>query len=160
MLNLPLDSKKEPPKFELGKYAPGIWLQIHIKGMLAVDEKSKQDFIDYMWFQAETFPCENCRKHINQYLKDHAFTHLYNAKNNQGEEIGMFKWSWMFHNTVNTRLGKPYVDWNTAWEMFKGFREGITPCTDCGEKDKLNKEAIIHNYFLKKNFKENMTKFI
>lgn len=139
---------------------PGIWVQIHIMGVLAVDEKGKQKFIDFMWFQAETFPCENCRKHINQYLQSHPFDHLYNAKNDEGEEIGMFKWSWMFHNTVNTRLRKPYMDWNTAWEMYKGYRQGVVPCTEnCGD-DKPDTDQIMKNYFLDKGLKNNINKFI
>ena len=138
---------------------PGIWVQIHIKGILAVNEKSKQDFIDFIWFQAETFPCQTCRKHINEYLNSHPFTHLYNAKNEKGEEIGMFKWSWMFHNTVNTRLGKPYMDWNTAWEMYKDYREGVVPCTEnCG--DKPDPKEIINNYFLEKGLQENINLFL
>lgn len=154
-----LDKKTKPPVFELDKYAPGIWLQMHIKGVLAIDENSKQDFIDYVWFQADTFPCENCRKHINEYIKNNPFTHLYYAKNNKGEEIGMFKWSWLFHNTVNVRVGKPYLDWNTAWEMYSVFRKGIIPCIqDCGKKPQT--ESIIQNYFINKNFKDNINKFL
>ena len=163
MLNFWDKSKKEKPKIlsDPKIIGPGIWLQIHIKGMKAVDDKSKADFIDYVWFQAETFPCENCKKHINEYIRLHPFDHLYNAKNDKGEEIGMFKWGWMFHNTVNTRLRKPYMDWETAWEMYYGFREGIVPCTDCGDDNKKpDTDQIMQNYFLNKGIEKNIQKFL
>lgn len=35
-----------------------------------------------------------------------------------GKKLEIFKWAWMFHNAVNTRINKPYIDWETAVDMF------------------------------------------
>ena len=141
---------------------PGYWSNIHLKAKYAVDDKTKQEFIAYMWFLADTFPCGNCRKHIRQYLNDHPFDHFYNLRNNKGEEIGMFKWSWMFHNTVNNRIHKPHMEWVTAWGM---YNSDIEPCTDCGDKeeeinvqDKPDTNKIIQGYFMRKGIEENISR--
>jgi len=141
---------------------PGVWFSIHIKAKYAVSDETKQEFIDYMYLLSVTFPCEKCQNHIKAYLETHPFDDLYNLKNQQGEEIGMFKWSWMFHNAVNTRIHKPYVDWNTAWEMYDIEAEICTK--NCGEEEKLvnnvdtNKEKIIQGYFLQKGLKNTIDK--
>ena len=162
------DTKKEPkPLSDPRIIGPGIWITIHIKARQAKTDAKKKEFIDYMWFLADNFPCMNCRKHINEYIRTHPFEHLYNLKNDEGVDIGMFKWSWMFHNAVNTRLRKPYMDWKTAWEMYSMYDEDsdVKPCTeDCGEEGHDNKidpntDKIIQGYFINKGISENMSKF-
>ena len=97
---------------------PGNWWLIHVKAKAATNDVLTDDFIDHMYFLAENFSCGNCRKHIQQYIESHPFDDLKNLRNDEGERIGMFKWSWLFHNAINTRIGKPYVEWETAVEMF------------------------------------------
>ena len=41
-----------------------------------------------------------------------------NLINQDGEEVGFFKWSWIFHNAVNSRLEKPIISWETALSMY------------------------------------------
>lgn len=97
---------------------PGAWYTIHLKAYEATDDKRIDEFIDYMYLLAQKFPCKKCRKHINAYIESHPFEDLVKLKNKEGRRIGMFKWSWLFHNAVNTRLNKPLVDWETAWDMY------------------------------------------
>lgn len=130
---------------------PGIWQIIHLKAKLAIDNQTKKHFIDEMYFHYNNFPCANCRKHIQEYMDSHSFEPFYDMKNNTGTEIGMFKWSWMFHNAVNTRLQKPYLDWNTACEMYQINETVFKPCTNCGEKSPMDKNKIVQGYFLKRN---------
>ena len=99
------------------RIGPGIWFNIHMKAKKATDEKGKKEFIDDMYMYYDEFPCGNCREHIQEYMNTHSFEPFMNMKNDKGREIGMFKWAWMFHNAVNTRLKKPYVEWETACEM-------------------------------------------
>ena len=110
---------------------PGIWFIIHLTARKAVDEPTKRAFLELMKSLAQKFPCEKCRTHINEYLAKNPIEHYWNGKNPSGEENGLFTWSWNFHNTVNTRLGKVYVDYDTAWNM---YGDGITICTsNCGD---------------------------
>ena len=141
---------------------PGIWVEMHLKTRYADTEQKKHESVNHIWFLAETFPCENCRRHINEYVNTHPFDHLWNLKNDKGEEIGMFKWSWMFHNAVNARLGKPFMDWNTAWEMYD---IKVKPCTDCHDKDLElppiqvgDTDKIIQGYFLKRGIDQNINR--
>ena len=101
---------------------PGTWYTIHLKAMNSIDNKSIREFIDFMHLLADNFPCPKCREHIKQYIKTHPFSDLIKLEKN-GRKIGMFKWSWMFHNAVNSRLRKPNMDWETAWDLYSGETE-------------------------------------
>ena len=131
------------------------WMFIHLKAKLAVDDISKRIFINEMYFHYNNFPCINCRKHIQEYMETHPFEPFYNMTNSFGKEIGMFKWSWIFHNTVNMRLWKPYLDWETACEMYDINDNNFTPCTDCEGNNQINnfvdKTKIVQGYFSKNN---------
>lgn len=123
---------------------PGVWYSIHLMARNATTLDKKEDFIDYMEDLAESFPCMNCRKHIQAYLADNPFEPFMDMYNDKGEDIGMFKWSWMFHNTVNARLAKPIMDWNTAWHLYEQDSDMI--CSqDCGEDSHTNSEEILSN---------------
>lgn len=134
---------------------PSAWTFIHIKAKLAVDDLTKRNFIDEMYFHYHNFPCLNCRNHIQEYMNTHSFEPFYNMTNPSGREIGMFRWSWLFHNTVNQRLGKPYMSWNTACEMYEINENTFTPCTNCGSDSNnefsktIDKTKIVQGYFLK-----------
>jgi hypothetical protein len=156
------------------KLGPGIWYTIHIKAKLATNEKAKQEFVDYMYLLHDEFPCLNCRKHIQEYMSSHPFDLFENMTNENGKEIGMFKWTWMFHNAVNTRLNKPYLDWETAREMYNIDYDNIVPCTHCGGMDSkeinskdskeekeekiipISKNKIIQGYFLQKGIQKTL----
>jgi hypothetical protein len=97
---------------------PGVWYSIHLKAYEAVNDNKIESFIDYMYLLAEKFPCSKCRTHINAYIDSHPFEDLRYLENSNKRNVGMFKWSWLFHNAVNTRLHKNIVDWETAWGMY------------------------------------------
>jgi hypothetical protein len=112
---------------------PGVWWMTHMLARDAIDKESIDKFIKHMNFLAANFSCKNCRKHINEYMRLHSFDDLKNLKNKDGELIGMFKWTWLFHNAVNTRIGKPYIEWETAVEMF--YTEPEVCSKNCEEVD-------------------------
>lgn len=118
---------------------PGAWYIIHLKAKFAVTKSKKDDFIEFMDILSVEFPCKKCRNHIRKYIDSHPIKDFYNLKNNDGEEIGMFKWSWMFHNAVNTRLGKPYVDWDTAWNMYDSDDNHV--CNQSCDEDETDEEV-------------------
>ena len=110
---------------------PGLWISIHLKAKHAIDEKSKEEFIDYMYLLGAEFPCGKCRGHLQEYLRDHPFEPYMNLVDEKGHPIGLFKYSWTFHNAVNLRLHKPFVSWQNALAMF--YSEG-EPCNSCTVK--------------------------
>lgn len=112
---------------------PGIWIVIHQTAKRAIDEPSKQSFVNLMKMLADQFPCDKCRRHINEYLQENPFEPYWNINNDIGDPIGLFKWSWNFHNTVNLRLNKSYIDFDTAWNLYSD--KGIVACSSgCSDK--------------------------
>lgn len=113
---------------------PGTWFAIHLKARHANTPTKKREFTEFMWMIAHDFKCKTCAEHCRKYLEDHPITSYYDVKSSSGEEIGCFKWSWMFHNAVNSRIGKPIVDWNTAYGMY--FTESAVCEIGCEDKPK------------------------
>lgn len=70
----------------------------------------------------ETFPCLECRGHAMDYLADNPFPVL--SKN--GDEL--FIWTVDFHNTVNDRLGKEYIDVEDAKKLWSGENVCLQDC--------------------------------
>ena len=123
---------------------PGLWWYIHSKAKNATTEITIQEFIDLMIYLAEKFPCHTCRKHIKEYIETHPLSELAKLMNEQGERIGMFKWAWLFHNAVNTRINKPYVDWESAIGMF--YNDDIEICSkNCHAADGPSEELTVDN---------------
>ena len=112
---------------------PGVWWLIHVKAKEAISEQTIDEFIDLMYFLAQHFSCKKCRTHILNYIQTHPFSDLINLTDKSGHKIGMFKWSWMFHNAVNIRLNKPNLNWENAVEMFYG--ESSVCNSDCDESN-------------------------
>jgi hypothetical protein len=126
---------------------PGTWYVTHLKAYEAINNKKIDEFIDHMYMLAEKFACKKCRKHINTYIEDHPFEDLINLTNEEGRKIGMFKWAWLFHNAVNTRIGKPYVDWETAWEMYSNDDFGV--CSkNCDEVKDVEEHEMEHQHIV------------
>ncbi len=130
-MNTSINSLSDP------KYiGPGVWFKMHLKGYEAVDDTRIEEFMDDIYLLAIKFPCKKCRKHINKYIEDHPFDDLINLTNDDNRRIGMFKWAWLFHNAVNTRIKKPLVDWETAWGMYDHEIEACSK--NCNEVDDVD----------------------
>lgn len=100
------------------KLGPGQWYDIHKKACRATNEEKKQHFVEFMNEVREDMRCNKCKDHLTDYMKNNAFRPYWKCVDKDGTEVGMFKWSWILHNSVNTRLGKPYLDWDTARNMY------------------------------------------
>lgn len=77
------------------------WDAIHQMAKNIDTVEKRREFETYIKYLGNNFPCPKCRPHIKQYLA----THPINV------ETDISKWSWEFHNNVNTRLGKPTMLW-------------------------------------------------
>lgn len=112
-------------------FGPGAWLVIHTLAFHAKTKEQKRNFEESMHVIQRGLKCEWCRQHCGEYLEKHPIKDYRNVRNKEGEDIGMFKWSWAFHNAVNTRLRKPTLDWETAYHLFSDSENAL--CTkDCG----------------------------
>lgn len=100
---------------------PGTWNVIHRLAMQAQTTEKQQTFIQEMTLICHGFPCSVCQNHCRQYLISHPMEEYVNVIiqiDGQPKNLGLFIWSWRFHNAVNTRLKKPLMSWETAYNLF------------------------------------------
>lgn len=107
-------------------WGPGMWLSIHITAL----KMGEDYFLRWIRVLIPSIPCQTCREHAIKYLSSNQPESYKGIHNNTGDIIGMFKWSWIFHNDVNKRLNKPILDYNTAYRMYTD--ESILCSEDCG----------------------------
>ena len=105
-------------------YGPGVWLCLHLLAYRADDDKSKTDFIEFLNVIRQSYPCAKCRKHMNDYIQANP------VHNHWMEDKGFFKWSWLFHNAVNQRLGKPLVSYDEAEAKYGGVHVCTAGCEE------------------------------
>lgn len=100
---------------------PGAWNTIHRMAFSAKTKEQQTIFIQSMNDICSGFPCLNCRYHCSEYIRNHPMEEYVNMSvdvNGEKLPLGLFLWSWKFHNAVNARLKKPIMDWNTAYNIY------------------------------------------
>jgi hypothetical protein len=115
------------------KIGPGSWFLLHLMAKYATTPVLKEAFIYNLDLLRTNFTCAKCRQHINQYLDEHPIRNYYYLKDNQGNDIGMFRYMWEFHNVVNLRLNKPHVSWQEAINNFTNLTSAICTGSCSGE---------------------------
>jgi hypothetical protein len=115
-------------------FGPGIWYTIHINARNATSEDSKIKFKDFIETTISNLPCHTCQQHATSYYQTNPLSDFWNVKEN-GKEIGLFKWAWNFHNTVNNRLKKSYMSWEVA-KMLYAEDSGV--CNEVCGTDETN----------------------
>lgn len=126
---------------------PGSWNIIHRMAFAAKTRPAMENFIFLMKQICDGFPCKVCKGHCQEYIKNHPMEKEYNTLVG-GESLGMFLWSWRFHNAVNLRLGKPQMNWQTAYDLYSGKMGEIEVCSaNCQNADeKLINDASSSEY--------------
>lgn len=106
------------------KFGPGIWSNWHILTLKHLIKKEKEILIRIIKWTIDTLPCMECRTHATEYLLDNPFPPL----TENGDEL--FVWTVEFHNTVNERLGKIYIDVEDAKKLWSGDNICLQDCGD------------------------------
>lgn len=96
---------------------PGTWNIIHRFARKAITSQLEIQFIEMMKIICKEFPCKVCRGHCTEYISNNPMEQYKNIKEDK-ELVGMFLWSWKFHNAVNLRLKKPIMSWETAYNLY------------------------------------------
>ena len=92
---------------------------IHRMARDAIDDESIMKFVIFMTSVCTYLSCNECSSHCKEYLSSHPFNPYYDIRDNRdGRLIGMFVWSWIFHNDVNRRLNKNPIDWQRAVNIY------------------------------------------
>ncbi len=99
-------------------FGPGLWFAIHTYAANATTVQRKRAFLDFIYIIVQNIKCQVCRDHATQYVQDHPPERMYNLVDPDGNEIGLFKWTWIFHNAVNRRLGYDEMSFEEAYSIF------------------------------------------
>lgn len=96
-----------------------IWVIIPTVSALRYDwqclhEAGVDELVDIVHEYSESFPCEECREHFNVLLDTHPFK-LNDIKTDEDAKV----WSWLTHNIVNKKLGKPWEPFNIMTQYQK-----------------------------------------
>jgi hypothetical protein len=100
---------------------PGTWNVIHRHAFNARLPEQQNSFIVLMKEICHGFPCITCRGHCAEYIKNHPMEEYLNVSvdiNGDKIALGLFVWTWKFHNTVNTRIKNPMMSWDTAYNLY------------------------------------------
>lgn len=130
-------------------FGPGKWHDIHTIAKDAITDDKKKNFLYFMGYVRDNLPCLECRGHCGNYMKTNPLEPFFNVYDDKGNDIGLFKWSWQFHNAVNQRLKKPIMTWNEAMDLY--YNEDGVCTSSCDEEHKSE------NSIKKENSKDNMT---
>ena len=121
---------------------PGTWNVIHRRARKAVTHAQQVAFIEFMKDICYGFPCTVCKGHCTEYIKNHPMEEYLDVLvdiNGEKSLLGMFVWAWKFHNAVNTRIKKPIMSWDTAYNLYSES-ESLVCSKNC-----LEAEASIGN---------------
>lgn len=131
----PYDKLSDPRSF-----GPGLWFSIHTMAADADTPEKKKHFMYYIRCIAKSLKCQKCHGHATEYIAKNPPEEFFNVTDEStGKEIGMFKWTWIFHNTVNRRLGKQEIPLETAYSWF--FTSEV--CTvNCGDDNNVSEYSV------------------
>lgn len=132
-------------------FGPGVWFLIHTCAKESITEDKKRFFVSLLQLIERNLGCEKCKLHMSEYMKNNPINPYWNLINEKKEQIGMFNWSWKFHNSVNSKLSRPILDWETAYSM---YYETPSICSKgCDESDQEIGLSLIkaldNSYFTK-----------
>jgi hypothetical protein len=114
MINILMASKDNTDPSFIG---PGVWYLMHKDAYEAQTQGKQMECIKNIKKECDEFPCPRCRQHCQNYIKDHPIEE-YQGILVENKPLGIFLWTWKFHNAVNSRLKKPIIDWRTACSLY------------------------------------------
>lgn len=126
---------------------PGTWNVIHRLSFKARTPEQQRRFIDEMKEICYGFPCNVCMGHCTEYIKNHPIEdYLGTLVDINGEKmaLGIFVWTWKFHNAVNKRISKPIMSWDTAYNLYSDS-ENLICSKNCLEAGDAPPDGLEHN---------------
>ena len=121
---------------DINRVGPGIWFKIHTDAIAAKTQPLKESFVVNINVLCDSFKCKHCQPHFRKYINEHPIENYFNIKNSKGIDIGIFQWTWEFHNAVNLRLGKYQPTLEECYEYYTNNTIGA--CHECGQNKDIN----------------------
>jgi hypothetical protein len=100
---------------------PGTWNVLHKRAFKARTHEQQLEFIEFMKDICYGFPCFVCKGHCTEHIKNHPMEEYLDVLvdiNGERIPLGLFIWTWKFHNAVNARINKPIMSWETAYNLY------------------------------------------
>lgn len=94
------------------------WRKIHRKAARIRCDEDKEKFVRYMKRLYKVITCAVCKAHTKKFMRKHPMEEYWTYIDDDGRDRGLFRWTWIFHNDVNRRLGKERVRWHKAVKMY------------------------------------------
>lgn len=110
---------------------PGIWFNLHINSLKCENKVKKKKIIDDIEDMRKTFFCTKCRNHINLFCKKYPIFNCPIVYDQDGNDISLFRWTWLLHNHVNIRLGKPIMTLDEALDFYSNVLSNDDTCNTC-----------------------------
>lgn len=139
---------------------PGTWNVIHRLAFAATTKDQQEEFINTMTKICSGFPCGVCRGHCTEYLELNPMREYLGIKimmDDKELELGLFLWTWKFHNAVNFRIGKPIMSWDTAYNLYSDSESLVCSSVCAGTKTETEKTQ---KYYVPPKIESNNNKLI
>jgi len=113
---MPCNCKTEKPNYPANDtWGPLLWTIMHsltehigtVTPMFANDEK--QRWLTFFTAFPLIIPCKDCKEHALSYISDHPFL-IWKTMSIEERRDWTRTWFYEFHESVNTRIGKPSFD--------------------------------------------------
>ena len=113
----------ENKKDNLPIRGPGIWYVIHSLSIDIENDYELDNFREYFINIINNLPCPECKKHANEYYDKNPIKYALLGKYVGGNyyydfPVGVFEWTWSFHNFVNFHIGKDMLEFDTALSLY------------------------------------------
>ena len=135
-------SHSENINLNMNEIGPSIWDTMHSFATQVTNQKKFQAFLLFIASIKELLPCEECRRHFilfaQKMLDKNSDLYIYNFN----YKNGVFYWTWLVHNMVNERLGKPNFPYKTAYKMYYKSNNNV-----CKESCKFHNDNDHSNYY-------------
>jgi hypothetical protein len=99
-------------------WGPSQWFTFHNNALHYIenaDDRTATRMANYIRGISVTLPCGECANHCEEYVSAFSDRDLFNICKTQK---GVFAFFVTFHNTVNSRLGKPQISLDDAYRIY------------------------------------------
>lgn len=106
---------------DISKYmGPGFWYIIHKIAYLVTVTLDEDDAIVKIKRLIDIFPCDDCSNHGKNYYMNNPIEMYKGVKDNNEKLIGIYLWTFYFHNAVNAKLKKPAMRLEDSYQLYSG----------------------------------------
>lgn len=117
------------------------WNEYHLKSLDCKTEEDEEDFCRWFTLDIKHFICKECRPHAQQILKLNPIEKYRGLRDQNGNLVGLFKYTHLFHNLVNRRLEEPTMLYEDAFNKYSRMLNNCSNvCTSSSKSKKSSEE--------------------